>query len=419
MQSLTKTKFVCKIIVCIVYINYFWITIGGDMSEEQGINYRGLKTKNRALIFKMISTGRCKSRIELSRESGLTKMSVSNIVSDLINMGIIDEAHVDTNRSVGRSPIILDIAEQGPKVIGLHIGREGCSIALCDLKLNILKLLHRELKTRTREGLVELMLTLVDEMYAVNDNIIAIGIGSIGPVDVANGVILNPPNFYGITNIRIVDILKDRYNIPVYMDSQYNNAALAERYFGFGKEFNDFIFLGITSGIGSGIVLDGNLMKNSSMLTSEVGHTSIDYRGNYCDCGNRGCLETYASASVIQKRIAMETGQNHTFEEFCEMIDDPRVDRVLMEMMEYLSYGLVSSINFFNPQAIILGDRGVFLNDKYLNYLESKINHFKLSKSHNYVRVIKPRFGERAKIVGSAVCVLEQIFEGNLLINGE
>ncbi len=401
-----------------MYTN-FYVCIGGEMSEEQGINYRGLKTKNRALIFKMIITGKCRSRIELSRESGLTKMSVSNIVSDLINMGIVEEAHVETIRSVGRSPIILDIAEQGPKVIGLHIGREGCSIALCDLKLNILSSIYRELKTKTKEGLVDLVLTLIDEMLDGAENVIAIGIGSIGPVDVANGVILNPPNFNGITNVRIVDIIKSKYNIPVYMDSQYNNAALAEKYFGFGKEFNDFIFLGITSGIGSGIILNGTLMQNSSMLTSEVGHTSIDYHGNYCDCGSRGCLETYASANVIEKRITMETGKVHTFAEFCEMTDDPRVDRVLMEMMEYLSYGLVSSINFFNPQAIMLGDRGVFLPDKYLNYLERKINSIKLSKSHNYIRVVRPRFGERAQIVGSAVCVLEQIFEGNLLINGE
>lgn len=387
------------------------------MTEEQGINYHGLKTKNRALIFKMIATGKGRSRIELARESGLTKMSVSNIVSDLINIGIVDEAHIETSRSVGRNPIILDIAANGPKVIGLHIDREGCSAALCDLKLNILSSIYRKLETKTKEGLIQLVLALIDEIFDGADNIFAIGIGSIGPVDVAKGVILNPPNFYGISNINIVDIIRDRYDIPVYMDSQYNNAALAEKYFGFGKEYNDFIFLGITSGIGSGIVHNGTLMKNSSMLTSEVGHTCIDYHGNYCDCGSRGCLETYASANIISKRIAMETGIEHSFEEFCKMTDDPRVDRVLMEMMEYLSYGLISSINFFNPQAIIMGDRGVFLPDKYLNYLERKINQFKMSKSHNYIRVIRPRFGARAQIIGSAVCVLEQIFEGKLLIN--
>ena len=270
----------------------------------------------------------------------------------------------------------------------------------------------------TKDGLVALIIGLIDEIIDKN-SVIAIGIGTIGPLDLENGVILNPPNFFGITNIHIVDILRERYKIPVYMDSQYNNAALAEKYYGNGKDYDDFIFLGITSGIGSGIILNGELMKNSSMLTSEVGHTSIDFRGNYCDCGNRGCLETYASSNVIRNRLVLETEKENTFEEFCTMTEDPRIDRVFMEMMEYLSYGLVSCINLFNPQIIMLGDRGVFLPDRYLDYLESQINKYKLSKSYNYVKVVRPMFGEQAQLAGSAVCVLEQIFQGNLLINRE
>lgn len=387
------------------------------MSTEQGINYRDIKTQNRALIFKLLSTGKCSSRIELARESGLTKMSVSNIVSDFMGMGIVVESHMGTSHGVGRCPIILDIAEEGPKVVGLHIGREYCSAALCDLKLNNLKIIHKKLETYTKEGFIELITNIIDEILEETDSVLAIGIGSIGPLDLERGIILNPPNFYGITNIHIVDILKDRYGLPVFMESEYNNAALAEKYYGCGKDIDDFIFLGITSGIGSGVVLNGSMMKNSSMLSSEVGHVSIDFHGNYCDCGNRGCLETYASATVIQNRLKLETGLDYSFKEFCDMTDDPRIDRVLMEMMEYLSYGLVSSINLFNPQVIMLGDQGVFLPERYLSYLEMKINHYKLSKSYNYVKIIKPKFGELAQLAGSVVCVLEQIFDGNLLVN--
>lgn len=391
---------------------------GGKMSAELGINYKDLKTKNRALIFKMLSTGKCVSRIELAHESGLTKMSVSNIISGFIEDGIIEESHIAASRGAGRSPIVLDFRADAPKVIGLHIGREGCSIALSDLKLTPLKKVYRELTEKTREGLINLILELVDEVIScTGDNILAIGIGTIGPLDMEKGIILNPPNFYGITNIHITDILKKKYGLPVYMDSQYNNAALAEKYFGYAKEYNDFMFLGITSGIGSGVILNGTLMKNSSRLTSEIGHTSIDYHGNYCNCGNRGCLETYASSTVIQRRLVMETGKDYSFEEFCQVTELREVDKIFMEMMEYLSYSLVSSINLFNPQVIMLGDRGVFLQDRYLKYLEEQINRHKLSKSYNYVRVIKPKYGEEAQLAGSAVCALEQIFQGNLLVN--
>ena len=387
------------------------------MSAEQGINYRDIKTQNRALIFKLISTGKCSSRVELAKESGLTKMSVSNIVSDFIDMGIVMESHTGTSHGVGRCPIILDIAEDGPKVVGLHIGREYCSVALCDLKLNNYKTIYKKLEIYTKEGLIDLITKLVDDILENEENVLAIGVGSIGPLDLERGIILNPPNFYGITNIHIVDILKSRYDIPVFMESEYNNAALAEKYYGDGKDIDDFIFLGITNGIGSGVILNGSLMKNSSLLSSELGHVSIDFNGNYCDCGNRGCIETYASATVIHNRLKLETGLDISFKEFCERAEDSKIDRILLEMMEYLSYGLISSINMFNPQVIMLGDRGVSLPDKYLQYLEMKINHYKLSKSYNYVKIVKPKFGEMAELAGSAVCVLEQIFKGNLLVN--
>ena len=178
------------------------------MIEKLGINYHDLKTKNRSLILKLLATGKCSSRIELAKESGLTKMSVSNIISDFITMGLVEESHIEETHGVGRSPIILDINKKGPKVVGLHIGREGCSVALYDLKLNKINSAYGELVDKTKEGLVSLIINLIDGIID-RDSVIAIGIGTIGPLDLENGVILNPPNFFGITNIHIVDILRD------------------------------------------------------------------------------------------------------------------------------------------------------------------------------------------------------------------
>ena len=101
---------------------------------------------------------------------------------------------------------------------------------------------------------------LIDSMLAWEPNVLGIGVASIGPLDVAMGVLLNPPRFYGIKNVPLVAELKERYGIPVLMDHQYNSAARAEKLFGCGKNFSSFIFVGITNGIGAGIYLDGRIL---------------------------------------------------------------------------------------------------------------------------------------------------------------
>lgn len=385
------------------------------MAKHIGMNNNNLKLQNRGLILKLLATHAPISRIELANQSRLTKMSVTNIISEFIEKDYVIEIPYEAKCNVGRTPIMIDISPNAPKFIGLLINRDIVMAVLCDLKLNIITSCSKKITTCKEKDLLSMIYALLDEITATKHTILGIGVASIGPVDINKGIILNPPNFYGIQNVPLVELLKKRYHLPVTLDNHYNAAALAEKLYGNGKNYSDFIFLGITNGIGSGIISEGQLYRNATGLTSELGHTCINFKGNLCSCGNRGCLETYASIEIVKKRLEEVTKETLCFQEYCDRFQEPAIHQVLSDVSEKIAIALTGSVNLLNPQAILMGHESVYLPDVYLEQIETYINQYKLSKDYNHVSVIRPYFGYDSPLVGSACCLMNQLFNGSVL----
>ena len=387
--------------------------------QNIGLNNTSLKQQNRGLILKLIATGECTSRIELSKKTGLSKMAASNIIGVFIEGEVIEEKETQQVKGKGRNPIGLHVSPKAPKMLGVYLFREECSVVLCDLQLNVLNKTRFPVTEENHGRLFYLLCRSIDEVlqYAEKERIYGIGIGSLGPVDICKGMILNPPNFYGITNMKIVSALKEKYEMPVYFDSQYNCAALAEKYYGNGRNVDDFIFVGIANGIGSGIISNGEITHTRSGFTSELGHISIDWKGERCICGNRGCLESYTGSTVIRKKLMEVTGEKLDFRQFCDKAEkesDEKSDAVFHDMTEKLACGLTTAVNLYNPQKIIIGHEGFWIPDKYIKSLEQQINDNKLSGEYQYVEVEKSFFGSDTHIRGCACSLLMQIFNGTL-----
>lgn len=385
------------------------------MDKGKGINSGDLKQQNRGLILRLIATGECNTRIGLARASRLTKMSVTNIIDEFLEMKLVAEGERERKEVQGRSPVLLGLSPEAPKVIGILINREYCAAVLCDLQLNIVKTERREMEHGDKDWFLEQVFELVDHMTQGEQNIAGIGVASIGPLDVAKGMILAPPRFYGIKNVPLASLLKERYGLPVFVDHQYNSAARAEKLFGCAKDFSSFVFVGVTNGIGAGIYLDGGILQSRTGLGSELGHMSVDYRGIRCECGSRGCVENYASTNVICQQVEAEKGRRLSFAECCDQSEDAVIDQIITDALGKLSICLVSVSNLVNPEAIILGHESVQLPDRYLQRMETYINQYKLSADYHHIHILKPYFGEESQLVGAACNVLDQIFRGKLL----
>lgn len=388
------------------------------MSKTVGMNNDTLKRRNRGLILQLIATGTCSSRIEIARRIGLSKMSVSNVVAEYMEQGFVREESSIAVKGVGRNPVSLRISPDAPGMIGLYVFREECVALLCDLQLNILDEYRVTLNSENAQRLDELICYAVDQVMPKTKKVLGIGIGSIGPIDLKQKTILAPPNFFGIHDFSIAEQLQKEFDLPAFLDSQYNCAALAEKYYGAAKLFQDFIFVGISNGIGSGIVSDGEILRNQSGFTSELGHMSIDWRGNLCSCGNRGCLETYAGTRVMEQKLRQATGKALCFREFCELAEDAENDvihEIFVQMADALSCALINVVNLLNPQTIIIGHEGDYLPEYYLKHIETYLNRNKLVQDAGYIRVMKSAFGASTQVIGSACSLLAHVFQGDFI----
>lgn len=386
-----------------------------NMKKENGKNSITSKQFNRGLIFQLIATGSCNTRIELSRRTGLAKTTVTNIVAEFMEKGIVRECEEELTEVCGRNPIILKVAEQAPRIIGLLVFRTNIQAVLCTLDMQILRTETIEFENHlTGEKLIQHAITLVDQMLGCEKNILGIGIASIGPVDICNGVILNPPRFYGVRHVPIKEAIQEKYDLPVYFDHDNNCAALVEKLFGIGKAEEDFLLLAVSNGIGSGVVCGGEVFHSHRGFETELGHVSINCRGPQCSCGNRGCLEMYASSYVVKEKIKKATGLNLPYADYFKIHDRPEIEEILEEMLQDISAGLVSIINMLQPELIILGYDGIDWPETYVKRLEELINERKIAQDGWRIPVKKAYFGKQAQLVGAAALVVNSVFKGEL-----
>lgn len=388
-----------------------------NIMKTLGTKRIDVKKHNRGQILKLIATRTCNNRVELVARMGLTKMAITNMVSELSGKGLVREGDVGQCEGVGRNPINLRIPESAPGAIGILILRDRCEAVLCDFYLNVR---HRRtvlLHEPDKRELISILYGLVEAMLEYEKNILGIGISCIGPIDFDRGMILNPPYFYEIHDIPVASLLEDRYSLPVFMDHDNQSAALAELLYGNGKNRDSFMLLGIARGVGCGIVKNGMLYVDSRKLAPEVGHVSIDYKGKRCICGNRGCLELYVNTDEILGRLRKATGQALSFEGFCKSKETQRVCEIFEDMTEKIRSALVSTVNLLNLDLILLGYDGVHLPEKYVKQLEDGINEFKLAKDRSRTGVKKAYFGEDSQLLGAVCNVLNQVYEGKLLLD--
>ncbi|MGL5260529.1 MAG: ROK family protein [Lachnospiraceae bacterium] len=379
--------------------------------KKSGENLKTSSLRNRGLILELIATKRCKTRIEIAKKTGLSKMTISNIISEFIEHDIVSECEEELTETCGRNPISLKISTKAPKIIGLLIFRDKLEVVLSDLSLHILHRLEYQFSEITKQELLNQICKMIDHIKT-NEKILGIGIASIGPVNIKKGIVLNPPRFYGIHNLKIVEFLKDKYDYPVYLDDDNNSAALAEKLFGIGKEVSDFLFLGVSNGVGSGIISNGKVYHNAKGYASEIGHISINRDGEICSCGNKGCLELYASSNVIKNKLQQITGLKKEFSEFCRMSDD-KINAVFKEMMEDIAITLVTAINLLQPELIVLGYDCIYLKDSDILYLENIVNSRKCVREGEPIKIIKSFFKDDAQVMGAAANLLVEIFQGN------
>lgn len=252
---------------------------------------------------------------------------------------------------------------------------------------------------------------------SIND-IDDIGLGAAGQVDREKGIIINAPNL-DCSNLNIKEILDKEFNKPIFLGNDVEIATVGELFFGAGKGETDFVCIFVGTGIGSGIVQNGEIRYGSTGTAGEIGHIIVDVGGRPCGCGGCGCLEAYASRLAIEKRIigALKKGRKSDIENYLvedkpiktSMIrkslenKDDLVVQIVNEAADYLASGLASVINFYNPSKIILGGG---LMDAVDYFYQRSIELAKIKSLPTpsvAIRFEKAKLGDFSGVIGAAL----------------
>ncbi|MDL2293531.1 ROK family protein [Ruminococcaceae bacterium OttesenSCG-928-D13] len=405
------------------------------MTAKLGANQSDIHVRNRALVLQIVATEREISRVDLARRTGLTKTTASKIVSELIAEDILCETEVAAPESgPGRKPIFLGISSGSPCVCGLLIKRNLCTAILADYSGRVLT---REDYAYTHsidaDALVQILFNLYEKVCAaVSRPVLAIGIAAIGPLDAAARRLGAPPNFFGISNLPLGDIFAEKTGLPVWLISDASAGALAEKVYGGARARENFIYLHIMNGIGAGYVLHNQAYGGDSGQGGEIGHTSINYAGPVCDCGNPGCLEMYANIDAINrkvKRMQQALGLSSTLDP-CE----PRYGwrqiitaaakgdicalAALDEFCMYISHALANAVNLLDIGHIIVGYDSEQGEDILVDLLAKNLAPRVLTGDARQMTVERSAFGGDAPLIGAVAQVTNRLFAGRLPIGG-
>lgn len=282
------------------------------------------RTYNSNLVLKTIYDQGRVSRADVARLTHLTRTSVSEMVAELQERGLVHE--VGIGRSIGgRSPILLSVIEDARHLISLDLSSAGFRGAVVNLRNEIIGMAEITAPTGEGTSALDRVYKLIETLQAATDKpILGIGIGTPGLVDTTNGIIVRAVNL-GWHNLPIRDLLHARYNLPVYVANDSQIGALAHNMFKHDLASN-LVLIKIGQGVGAGIVLNGQLYQGDGFGAGEIGHVVVEEGGEQCPCGNYGCLETVISDQGIIRR-ARALAATHP-ESTLNTHDDLTLDRI-------------------------------------------------------------------------------------------
>jgi glucokinase len=307
--------------------------------------------------------------------------------------------------------------------IGVDVGGTGTKAGLvADTGEVLLRVEHPTDKSAGTKGIISAVEDLL-ERTPESDTPSAIGVGAAGFIDASTGSVTFAPNLT-YDDPHIAEAVGARTNLPVVVDNDANAAAWGERAFGAARGLDHVVLVTIGTGIGSGFIIGGRLLRGSTGAGTEFGHTIVDPRGPECPCGLRGCIEQFASGGAIARaarRVAHENPKSTmtTFAGSVEAITAKHVsqaareyDEVALEVMHeagrWLGIGLSNIANLFDPQTIVLGGGVIKAGESFLGRARDTLAAMTAAQRRRPMRLDVTTLGSDAGIIGAAALALHE-----------
>jgi glucokinase-like ROK family protein len=367
------------------------------------------------------------SRVELADRLGVSRTTMASEVARLAELGLAEAAGPAASRG-GRRSTLVDLSSE-VRFVGIAIGATAMSVAVTDGRLTVLGQRYVDMDVRLGpEHVLATSLELTRKVLAEQgvDRPAGVGIGVPGPVDFHGGAPVSPPIMPGWDGYPVRDAMARELGCPVLLDNDVNVMALGEQHSGVAKSARDFLFVKIGTGIGCGIVVDGQLYRGVDGCAGDIGHIRVEEFGPTCACGNTGCLEAFFGGAALA-RDALAAARSQRSPALAAMLaekgeltavdvasavaqGDPHAVQMIRDGGHRVGWVLASLVSFFNPGLIVIGGRVARLGHPLLAEIRGVVYRRSLPLATGNLPVVLSEMGDDAGVVGAAALISDAVF---------
>ncbi len=381
-----------------------------------------LKEHNQRLVLRAIYTGQAVNRAAIAQETDLTRPTVSQIVSELLDEGLVQEQGPGES-SGGKPPTLLSFVDDAYQVIGLHVGGRRTFGSVTDLRGRILARAARPTEHPPGERVLAGLCSVLDDLRAqATRPLLGVGVSSPGLIDHYQGVV----RYSSHLNWRDLPLREQLSahcgdDVPIYVDNDTNLAALGERAFGVGDRVDNMVIVMVgTSGIGAGLILDGEIYHGAGGGAGEIGHSPVINSGVLCECGRHGCLEAVASGWALVRR-AREIAGSHpdstlssltaggiTFDDIRQAVQqgDPAAVALAREAGHYLGLAVATLISTVNPRRVVISGSVSELGTPLFDSMRCTVRKQTLALLADETEILPGSLGIDVNVLGAVAQVL-------------
>jgi predicted NBD/HSP70 family sugar kinase len=357
------------------------------------------------------------SRLELVKATGLSRATVSALVADLLEAGLVSEDNVpdpaeSEGRKGGRPVQPIALRASAAYAVGADIGHQHVRVAICDLRgTSVWERYRAHDVDRAPQETLDLVASLVlsgIQETGVAGRVVGMGVDIAAPVRQEDGSLEAMGIMPGWVDVQPGVELADRTGLTTTLANDANAGALGERLYGAGRASRNLVYVRLSAGIGAGVVINGAPLLGGDGLAGEIGHVIVDPRGRICRCGQRGCLETVASPDAISRLLSDSWNEPVSVADVLSLVasGNPGALRAVQDAAEQIGRVLATVVTILNPELIVVGGELAQLGDLLFAPLQTSIRRHTYSALTDRIRVTGGELGESAEVRGAAGLVL-------------
>lgn len=390
------------------------------MASTRTGHKRLLRDLNQSIAFNLIMEHGSISRTDLAKRSKLPAATITRIVGEFLAAGLISEKLAEESNG-GRPPVLLSLNPYAGYVVGLKLREDSMTIAICNLSCAVIYSVDEQIVGEaTPECVVETIAEAVKRCVGAANipisKVLGVGVGLSGLIDSAHGIC----HYSAILNWRDVELgaaLELQLHLPVRIDNDVNTLAVAERYFGAGREAANFLLLTLGRGIGLGIVIGGEIYRGSNGGAGECGHMTVDtsVEAPLCNCSKRGCLEAIASDYGIL-RAATGADPGHHVEDAIDILieraqqGDAAMQAIFTDAGRALGVAVANLTNIFDPELVLIGGKGLRAGELLLAPMRDTLHLHRFGTAYERIELVPRTIDDVSWARGAASLLLREVF---------